>query len=499
MARQRRRLGSLLIVLLVAFGGLAALVQFDLLPKLGLDLRGGSSVILTAPEGTDPQVLEKAVDIMRRRIEGLGGVQEPEIAIAGERNVIVQLPGVTDRDRALDAVGTTGQLSFRPVLEVGPLPGVSPLLIPEDTTPTTEGEASTTTSAPEGVDPETGLTLEDDPTQEAWLATDEGEDVGLVYHVGPALVMGEDVADASALFETGQLGFGRWVVSLELSSEGGREFQEATRQLAQFPVGDPRRQFAIVLDGVVISAPQIAPEVDPNVGISGGQAIITMGEAGEAEATDLAVVLRYGALPVAFDRSEVRSVSPTLGADSLQAGLVAGIAGLVLVAVYVLFYYRALGLVTILGLAVFGSLLVIGFGLLGALQGVTLTLAGVAGVIVSVGITVDSYIVYFERIKDEVQRGRTLRSAVHEGFARAFRTILTADTVSFLAAVLLWILAVGPVKGFAMALGVATVVDVIVAYFYTRPAVALLADSVAGEGGATSIRGAVGRPVEVSA
>lgn len=490
-----RLLASIAFILLVAFGGLAAVLALGLLPRLGLDLRGGSSVILTAPEGTDAEVLEKAVDIMRSRIEGLGGVQEPEIAIAGDRNVIVQLPGITERERALEAVGTTGQLSFRPVLEIGSLPGVSPLLEPA-------GEAddpTTSTTVPAGVDPETGLTVEDDPAEEAWLPAEVEATPGPVYHVGPALVLGSDLADARAVFEQGSVGFGRWVVSLELTDQGGRAFQEATKQLARFPVTDPRRQFAIVLDGVVISAPQMAPEIDPNVGIAGGRAVITLGGAGEAEARDLAVVLRYGALPVSFERSEVRSVSATLGTDSLQAGLLAGLGGLLLVALYVLAYYRALGLVTLVGLAVFGSLVVVIFGLLGAAQGVTLTLAGVAGVIVSVGITADSYIVYFERIKEEVRNGRTLRSAVGEGFSRAFRTILTADTVSLLAALLLWWLAVGPVRGFAMALGLATLVDVVVAYFFTRPAVALLAGSSLGEGGPASIRGALGRGAEARA
>ncbi|MGH9052075.1 MAG: protein translocase subunit SecD [Acidimicrobiia bacterium] len=494
---RHRLLASLAFILLVAFGGLAAVIALGLLPRLGLDLRGGASVILTAPEGTDAEVLEKAVDIMRSRIEGLGGVQEPEIAIAGDRNVIVQLPGITDRERALDAVGTTGQLSFRPVLEIGSLPGVSPLL-----EPTGEAEGSaTSTTLPGGVDPETGLTIEDDPAQEAWLPAEEAEGgtPGAVYHVGPALVLGSDLADARAVFEQGSVGFGRWVVSLELTDQGGEAFQEATKRLAGFPPTDPRRQFAIVLDGAVISAPQIAPEVDPNVGISGGQAVITLGGEGEGEARDLAVVLRYGALPVSFEPSEVRSVSATLGADSLQAGLLAGLAGLGLVAFYVLAYYRALGLVTVVGLAVFGALVVVVFGVLGAAQGVTLTLAGVAGVIVAVGITADSYVVYFERIKEEVRNGRTLRSAVREGFARAFRTILTADTVSLLAALLLWWLAVGPVRGFAMALGLATLVDVVVAFFFTRPAVALLAGSPLGEGGAASMRGALGREAEAGA
>ncbi|MDP8958615.1 MAG: protein translocase subunit SecD [Actinomycetota bacterium] len=499
--RNRRSAMLVALVLVLAWGSLLATLALGITPRLGLDLQGGTSVILTAPEGTDAAVLEKAVEIMRRRIEGLGGVQEPEIAIAGERNVIVQLPGVSDRERALEAVGSTGQLSFRPVLGVGPLPGISPLLAPAPEAQGEEGEqgSTTTTTLPPGVDPQTGLTISDDPNQEAWLLAEEDEgQPGLAYHVGPALVLGSDVADAQAVFDQ-STGFGRWEVLLELTGEGARKFQEATKELAQFPVTDPRRQFAIVLDGVVVSAPQIAPEVDPNVGISGGEAVITLGGAGEAEARDLAVVLRYGALPVAFERSQVQSVSATLGSESLRTGLVAGLGGLVLVGLYMILYYRALGAVAVVGLTLFGSLVVVAFSLLGYTQGLTLTLAGVAGVIVSVGITADSFIVYFERMKEEVAKGRTLRSAVHHGFRPAFRTNLAGDTIAFLAAALLWLLAVGPVKGFAMALGMATILDVAVLYFFTRPAVALLSETRLGEGGAASMRAAVGRPVQVRA
>jgi preprotein translocase subunit SecD len=229
--------------------------------------------------------------------------------------------------------------------------------------------------------------------------------------------------------------------------------------------------------------------------------VITLGSAEnqQSEASQLAVVLRYGSLPVAFEQSAVQSVSATLGADSLQAGLVAGIGGLALVAIAMIAYYRALGIVNVIGLTVFGSLMVVTFSLLGEWQGVTLTLAGVAGVIVAVGITSDSYIVYYERIKEEVQRGRSLRAAIDHAFSRSIRTILTADTVSFIGATLLFFLAVGAVKGFALALLIATVIDVLVAVLYTRPAVALLARSRFGEGGSLSIRGATGRAREADA
>ena len=511
----RRHLITLVVVLAIAWGGVAAALAFGVTPILGLDLKGGTSVALRAPDGTDPEVLAKAVEVMRRRIESFGSVQEPEIQISGETSVLVQLPGVTDRQRALAAIGQTGQLSFRPVLEASLL--VSPLLVPDiesatttttgagDTTTTagadettTTSEPTTTTTFPSGVDPATGLTIEDDPTHEAWLAEyAEDGSVIWVYHVGPSQLSGADLDNALAGFAGGATAIGQWQVQLDLSTEGDDKFQALTKTAAAYPIGDPRRQIAIVLDGEVVSAPQVGEDVDPNVGISGGSAVITMGTGDnqQQEAQDLAVVLRYGSLPVAFERDQVQNVSATLGADSLNAGLVAGAGGLILVAFFVVLYYRSLGLVTVVGLSVFGSLLLVVIGLLGRYMGTALTLAGVTGIIVSIGITADSYIVFYERVKEEIRNKRTLHAAVEEGFSRAFRTILTADTVSMLAAVLLWLLAVGPVKGFALILGIATFLDIVVAYYFTRNAVWIMARTRMGTGGWFSIEGVGGRPV----
>jgi len=574
---RRSALLTLTITLAVVYGSLILTQLSGTTPLLGLDLQGGFSVVLNAPEGTDADVLDQAVQIMRRRIEALGNVQEPEIAVVGNRSIEVQLPGVTDRDRALAAVGTTGRLEFRPVRDISPIPGISPLFfqappqdptttttttVPDGTTTTapdgttttgnattttvanttTTGEATTTTTPgttttldpksyivlPDGVtwcdevdqpgcvDFETGLTPNPDPDLDAFLVSSP-EDGEIAYHVAPARLLGSDLTSAQAQFEqqgggpTGG-GLGRWVVLLNFSSEGSVKFTTVTRELARYgcsipypecdptsPPGDPRRQFAIVLDAVVVSAPQVNADVDPAVGIPGNSAVITLGDGGnqQEEARNLSVVLRYGSLPVSFEQATVQSVSATLGSDSLDAGLIAGFAGLALVAVAMILYYRALGLVNVIGLTVFGSLVLVIFSLLGEWQGVTLTLAGVAGLIVSVGITADSYIVYFERIKEEVHRGRSLRSAIDHAFTRAFRTILTADTVSFAGAVLLFFLAIGAVKGFALALLIATICDVLVAVFFTRPAVALLARTrVFGEGGRLSIRGAVGAAKE---
>ena len=512
-----------LITIAIAWAGLGAVIATDYTPVLGLDLQGGFEIILSAPEDSDEEVLDKAVEIMRSRIESLGNVQEPEISVTGSNSISVQLPGVTDRARALRAVGDTGQLSFRPVLDRGSVPGISPLFeeallnqqvptttvppttAPADTTTTAPGDTTTTTTTtipdplanvviPPGVDGDTGLTIDDDPTQSAYLIDETN---GFVYLVGPALILGSDITSASA----GNSGTG-WVVDPDFTDEGARKFEEASRQLSRFPVGSEQRAFAIVLDGGVVSAPVINEDVTPDEGLDAGNVVITIGfgsENPQTEAEDLATVLRYGALPVAFEVLTERQVSATLGEDSLQAGLLAGFGGLILVAIAMVAYYRALGMLTVIGLTVFGSLLFVEFSLLSQLQGVTLTLSGVAGVIVAIGITSDSYIVYFERIKEEVRHGRAIRSAVDHSFARAFRTILTADAVSLVGAILLYALAAAQVRGFALALGVATVTDVIVAYFFTRPAAAYLARTRLGDGGRLSIRGATGHPEEAPA
>ena len=479
----RRRLITVLIVLLVSWGGLAVTLAFGVKPRLGLDLQGGTSVILTAPAGTDPEVVDVAVEIMRSRIEDFG-IQEPEISVTSDRTVLVQLPGVTNPERALDAIGQTGELSFRPVLEAfaadqnpfappttttvppsGPTTtrpgtptttsGASSTTEPTSTTApdvtsttaaslgvparfqattttapatTSSSEQTTTTTPttsptiPEGVDPDTGLTIDDDPAAEAWLPQIAPE-VGnvAIYHVGPAGLLGSDVADAIPGFQGTGATQGGWVVQLDLTAEGADQFAEMTKQAAAFPQLDPRRQIAIVLDGEVISAPEVSLDVDPATGITGGQAIITVGgddpAAAEQEAQDLAVVLRYGSLPVAFEQSSVQTVSATLGTDSLRAGLIAGLVGLAVVALYILIYYRALGIVGVIGLSVFGSLLLTIFSLLGTYRGLTLTLAGVTGIVISIGITADSYIVLFERIKDEVRSGRTPARPWRRAFA----------------------------------------------------------------------------------
>lgn len=486
-----RRIVALAVILAVAWGGLALALSTDTAPKLGLDLQGGTSVILRAPEETDSDVLAKAVEVMRNRIEAIGGVQEPEIQVSGDRNVLIQLPGVTNQEQALSVIGQTGQLSFRPVLEQrGVDAGLVDLFATTTTTgPDGDSSSTTTTSTFPDLDPATGLTISDDPSGTAWLASYlEDGSIDEVLLVDGTNLLGEQIDEARPYFDPTE---NQWVVQLDLDSEGAGEFETMTREAAQYGLyTDPRRRIAIVLDGEIMSAPWVTPDE----GISGGSAIISVGS--QEEAQDLAVVLRFGSLPISFERLDVKKVSATLGADSLQGGLLAGVGGLILVALAVLFYYRVLGLVTVLGITVFGSLLIAIIGGLGRVQGLTLTLSGVTGIIVAIGITADSYIVFYERIKEEIREGRPLVLAVDEGFSRAFRTILTADSVSIMGAFLLYALAIGPVKGFALSLGIATFIDIIVAYFFTRNAVGLIARGPLGEGGWFSIRGATGVTTE---
>ena len=406
----RRRLWiTLLVTLAIAWGGMGAALGAGITPKLGLDLQGGFAVVLKAPDNADRAVLDQAVEIMRQRIENLGSVQEPEISVQGDSSILVQLPGVEDRERALQAVGTTGELSFRPVLDqsfgVSPAFFVGTLPTPEgfddepvDEDPATddpaEGDSTTTTSSttttttttlppviPPNIDPETGLTIVDDATEDAYLL---GQDGFTYYHVGPAFLLGSDVEGAEAGF-IGTINAG-WVVDPLFTSEGGDKFEAATAQLTLFQPGDPRRSMAIVVDGEVVSAPQVSEQLAAGEELDADVVYITVGGGDEqqSEAEDLATILRYGALPTTFERERVESVSASLGEDSLQAGLIAGIGGLTLVGIALLIYYRALGLVALFGLSVFGSLLLLIISLMSRYQGTTLTLAGVYTSVISV-------------------------------------------------------------------------------------------------------------------
>jgi preprotein translocase subunit SecD len=435
--------------------------------QLGLDLRGGTSVTLQpriAPgeEGSvTSEAIDQAVSIIRQRVDSLG-VVESEVTAQGSgtnRQIVISVPGDTGR-RVVDLVGQTAELRFRQVLASGS--GI----------PTTADAAAT---------PAAGVSAEDnakfaalDCTKPENLQGNGADDAAAVlvtcdraggtkYILAPAEVLGRQISKASAGLDT-QAG-SAWFVSLTFDNEGTSAFGALTARVTSLP--EPTNQVAIVLDGLVVSSPRITEA------IPSGNAQIT-GSFTQLEAQDLANVLKYGALPLAFDRGEVQQVSPTLGADQLNAGVLAAGLGMLLVVIFTLLYYRALGLVTVGSLAVAAVMLYTLILLMGNWIGFTLTLAGIAGAITAIGVTADSFIVYFERVKDEMREGRSLRTAAETGWVRARRTILIADFVSLIAAVLLYIFSVGGVRGFAFTLGLTTIIDLIIIFLFTKPALVLI-------------------------
>ncbi len=485
----RRLLLSLIGIVVVAGGVLASNLVAGNTPSLGLDLQGGASITLQ-PEGVyDATALDVAVEIIRSRVDSIG-VAEPEIIRQGD-TVVVNLPGVDDQQRALDIVGRQGELLLRPVLQAGliqttstttvsattpaattlPPPSggvggtrkISATSVPETTVPPTTVAPTTTTgvpviTVPASADP-------NDPTATVLLT--DGKGTG--YYVGPAAASGKVFTnDAKAEIQNGS-----WVVVVGLrnGADGDQLWNALTTTCYNREPTCPTAQVAIVLDGVVISAPVVREPV-----FSGGSVQIS-GSFKESEARDLAKILEFGAVPVKFGVSQVQTVSPTLGKDSLRAAMFSGLLGVLLVMLFFLFYYRLLTLVMVGGLMVSGALLWSIIAFLSKTNGLALSLAGVAGIIVSIGVTIDSYVVFFERIKDELHKGKSLKNSAQRSFAAAWRTILAADTVSFIGAAILWQLTVGSVRGFAFFLGLATLTDVIVAYFFTRPTVLLLARS----------------------
>ena len=435
--------------------------------RLGLDLRGGTSVTLQpriAPgdEGkVTSEAIDQAVSIIRQRVNSLG-VAESEVAAQGSgtnRQIVISVPGDTGR-RVVELVGQTAELRFRQVLaSASGVPAASDAAA----TPAAgvSAEANAKFAALDCTKPENLQGTGADAPTDTLVACDRAG--GTKYILAPAEVLGRQISKASAGLDT-QAG-SAWYVSLTFNNEGTSAFGALTSRVTSLP--EPTNQVAIVLDGLVVSSPRITEA------IPSGNAQIT-GSFTQLEAQDLANVLKYGALPLAFDRGEVQQVSPTLGADQLNAGLLAGALGLGLVMIYSLLYYRGLGIVTVGSLTVAGGLIYLLFLLLGKWIGFTLTLAGIAGAIVAIGVTADSFIIYFERIRDEMREGRTLRTAVETGWVRARRTILVADFVSLIAAALLYFFAVGGVRGFAFTLGLTTLVDLVVVFVFTKPLVSIL-------------------------
>ena len=457
-------------------------------PSLGLDLQGGASITLQPVGDYTAAALEKAVDIIERRVNSLG-VAEPEITRQGD-NVVVNLPGVDDQQRALDIIGRQGEVLLRPVLQVGTTntdattttvvdaasttvpdstpdaqptgPGDARRSVPSttiaDSTTTTVAGDSTTTTVPQ-------IAVSNDPNDPPANAVLQG-DGDTVFLVGPAGASGQVFNnDATADITTGN-----WVVTVGLrkGALGEDVWNALTTKCFNREPTCPTGQIAIVLDGKVISAPVVQEAV-----FTGGNVQIT-GDFTETEARDLAKILEFGAVPVRFEVATVQTVSPTLGEDSLRAALISGLIGVLLVILFFFFYYRLLTIVVLGGLVVSGALLWSVISYISRTNGLALTLSGAAGIIVSIGVTVDSYVVFFERLKDDLHAGKSLRGSAQRSFQAAFRTILAADAVSFLGALVLWYLTVGSVRGFAFFLGLSTLSDVIVAYYFTRPAVLLL-------------------------
>jgi preprotein translocase subunit SecD len=504
---KRRHIISLTLLIVVVASGLVANLVAGNTPALGLDLQGGASVTLQ-PEGDfDATGLDVAVEIIRARVDSIG-VAEPEIILQGS-TVVVNLPGVKDQQQALDIIGRTGELLLRPVLQTGFLnqnpdtsvptsettlpeptsdsvedgagvvsggPGASKVISTATTvaaSATTVAEASTPASTTETqeADPASGLGDDpNDPTQTVLLLDKQG----VAYVVGPAGASGKVFKnDAVADVQSGQWAV---VVGLRSGPDGDQLWNRLAAACFNRTAECPTGQLAMVLDGTVISAPTVnEPE------FTGGTVQIT-GSFTPEEARDLAKILEFGAVPVRFVVSQAQTVSATLGSDSLRAALISGIVGLLLVALLLLAYYRLMALFVLAGLGVSVALLWSVISFLSRSNGLALSLSGIAGIIVSIGIAVDSYIVFFERIKDEIRAGKTLKNSALRSFESAWRTIVAADTVSFIAAIVLWYLTVGSVRGFAFFLGISALTDIIVTFFFTRSAVLLYARSKGAQG-----------------
>ncbi len=483
MRSSRGLIASIAFVAVVVAGTVSGFLFANLKPLLGLDLVGGARIVLTAPEGTDREVMNRALETIRNRVDAFG-VAEPDIAIVGDRNIEVQIPGLQKevggaarQNRLLQLIGSTARLEEREVLQTI-LPGDPAYDKAKVTCPATPlpsdrfcDPESPTFKASEVVCPPTTSATDKACSNEA-LATKElvftGDDGTTKYRLGKVEITGDAIKGAQAVFQTSNQSNvapteAGWIVSFQLTGDGAKTFGTVTTRLQG-------KQLAIILDRRVESAPTVQQP------ITDGRGQIT-GNFSETEAKDLALTLRTGALPVELTKSQLETVSPTLGKESLHAGLLAGIVGLIALMVYLAFYYRVLGMVTWIGMAIWGTLAIGLVSLLGRTWGYSLTLAGVAGIVVSLGITADSYIVYYERLKDEVRHGKTLRVAVVPAFKRAWKTIVAADIVTILAAVVLYLLSIGSVRGFALTLGLATALDMFVVYFFKRPTVNLIARS----------------------
>ena len=529
---RRKLLTSLIGIVALAAVLLGTNLAFGYHPALGLDLRGGISVTLRPVAGQPftKDSLDLAVERIRERVDSKG-VGEPEILRQGEA-IVVNLPGVNDQKDALDLVNVTGKVYLRPVVGCyTPAPvstdsssttssvdatatttsatstdatattltpstagatigsgtsGVNrqPHTVAPPSSGTTSGAATTTsgtaasgassttvapgatstTAVDSGATTTTALPFSD-PTKSQLLPTRDGQQCQVGPSGGDGTVFEKDSAQAEIIN-------GGWGVTVAL--KGGGAGEDIWNKLAAecYSGGStcPSHQLAIELDGQIQSAPTVnAPSFTGNVQITG--------HFSRAQAEKLAQVLNSGALPVTLTSEQVENVSASLGKDSLKAALIAGSIGVGLVILFMFLYYRRLAVVVVAGMLISGALIYSMTALISRFYNGVLSLSGIAGLIVSIGVTIDSYVVFFERLKDEVRGGRSLRNSAQRGFRAAFRTILIADAVSLIGAAVLWYLSVGAVRGFAFYLGLSTVTDIFVAYFFTRPAVLLLARS----------------------
>jgi preprotein translocase subunit SecD len=503
MKKKRSLWISLLSVVAVAAIALGATLAAGWSPKLGLDLDGGLSVVYQTARPVTQAQLDTIVTILGERVNS--GTSGASVESQGKNQISVSIPGEKNTQQVLATLGNTAQLFFRPALCYAP-----PLTLAKGKTASTGAlpacsSETALTEANLGVTPNSSVQGYSGPnnvpedtqfaTYRSTPSTDDDKDATVLlpaapgtgvtgrYVLGPAGLTGTEVKSASA-----QLNSGVWAVNLNLTAEGSKQWDTLAEE--QF-----HAIIAIDLDGQVISAPITQPSSTSFSSFDGKVQI--SGSFTETQAKTLATQFTYGALPVKLDRLTVQTVSPSLGKSSLRAGLIAGLAGLALVMAYIIFYYRLLGLVVLAGLGVTAALLWGIVAILGQSFNITIDLAGVIGLIVSIGITVDSYIVYFERLKDETRSGRTIRTSVDRGFASAFRTVLAADAVSLLAAVILYEFSIGDVQGFALFLGISTVLDLVLTYFFTRPFVTLLGTSRRGnDASSMSMASGLGVPTE---
>ena len=436
-----RHLGWRLVAVLLVLGA-AGWLAVTRPARLGLDLRGGTQIVLEAKDSperpVDGDTVARTLEVLRHRVDQLG-VAEPSLQRSGERRVLVELPGVYDPREAVEVIGRTAQLAFHPVLGLAE---------------PAAGEPATT--APPAGDGELVL-------------ADEG---GGRLRLGPPALTGDAVGDARA--ELDPQFQARWQVAIELKGDGGRRWAALTGEAACEPVGDPTRRVTIVLDGQVISSPQVDPSVACEQGIGGGQTVITGDFTGD-EAGDLALLIRAGALPVPVEVVEQRTVGPTLGEAAIKASVQAAVLGAALTMLYMIGYYRLLGGLAAVALVCYG---LISFAVLLALRS-TLTLPGIAGFVLAIGMAVDANVLVFERMREEHRAGAGLRPALDRGFGRAFSAIADASVTTLLAAGLLFFLASGAVRGFGVTLSVGVLVSLFSALVVTRVLVELVTRAAA--------------------